>query len=316
MRPTLPLLLLAAAITSFSQIPTRSITTESPTGDHSAYDSTHNFVGADVDQYRGQTLYVKGMDARMRPQGYESFYSRIPENAADLHAVYKHGEGAGRINTKYEALADRYFKVEDVIRGSVSASRAYAADIVYLKLAASDKRETVYFAYDPRHEGRFPFLVQGYFEKLKRALVGTVYLLRQPKGINRVGVTNPKIHAGDTLTCASFFVEDKSFSLVASFKRADGEEILVDPQRIVDATWLLPTATAARYVTAFGLARFGRILGGQVERGMTKEMCEAAWGKPQNVNRIVYQKGQMEQWVYPNGRYLYFENDSLSTVQE
>jgi hypothetical protein len=256
------------------------------------------------------------MDARMRLEGYESFYSRIPENAADLHAVYKHGEGAGRINTRYEALADRYFKVEDVVRGTVGASRAYASDIAYLKLAAGNKRETIYFAYDPKHEARFPFLVQGYFEKLKRTLVGTAYLLRQPKGINRIGVTNPKVRPGDTLTCASLFVEDKSFALVASFKRADGEELLVDPQRIADATWLLPTAAAARYVTAFGPARFSRILGGQVERGMTKEMCEAAWGKPQNVNRIVYQKGQMEQWVYPDGRYLYFENDSLSTVQE
>jgi hypothetical protein len=46
-----------------------------------------------------------------------------------------------------------------------------------------------------------------------------------------------------------------------------------------------------------------------------QEVLDSNWGKPLHVNRTVRASGTSEQWVYGIGRYLYFENGLLTTVQ-
>lgn len=53
----------------------------------------------------------------------------------------------------------------------------------------------------------------------------------------------------------------------------------------------------------------------KVKIGMTKEEVLSRWGKPQDVNRTITEYSTMEQWVYPNYNYLYFENGILTTIQ-
>lgn len=57
------------------------------------------------------------------------------------------------------------------------------------------------------------------------------------------------------------------------------------------------------------------ILAGKVRIGMTREMCRAAWGSPDDINRSSGSWGVHEQWVYGLGSYLYFENGILSSIQ-
>jgi len=50
--------------------------------------------------------------------------------------------------------------------------------------------------------------------------------------------------------------------------------------------------------------------------GMTEQMCKLSWGKPQKVNRTTGSWGTKEQWVYGDfGPYLYFDNGTLTTIQ-
>ena len=53
----------------------------------------------------------------------------------------------------------------------------------------------------------------------------------------------------------------------------------------------------------------------KISIGMTKEMCRDSWGKPNSINRTTNSYGTSEQWVYSRGRYLYFDNEKLTTVQ-
>lgn len=60
---------------------------------------------------------------------------------------------------------------------------------------------------------------------------------------------------------------------------------------------------------------YGKIIGkNKVIIGMTKQMCEDAWGKPDTVNQTTTTYGTNEQWVYDYS-YLYFENGKLTTIQ-
>lgn len=39
------------------------------------------------------------------------------------------------------------------------------------------------------------------------------------------------------------------------------------------------------------------------------------WGRPKSINSTITARGQTEQWVYGNGRYLYFTNGKLTAIQ-
>ena len=54
----------------------------------------------------------------------------------------------------------------------------------------------------------------------------------------------------------------------------------------------------------------------KIQIGMTKEMVEDSWGKPNDINRTVGSWGVHEQWIYDSGRYLYFENGKLTSWQD
>lgn len=68
------------------------------------------------------------------------------------------------------------------------------------------------------------------------------------------------------------------------------------------------------------LAKYGEyygnlILQGKIVIGMTKRQCIDAIGNPTRINRTTTALTIYEQWVY-SGRYLYFENDKLVTIQD
>lgn len=298
------------------QIPIRAITPDAQLA-HDTFDSTRNFLGPDVDLYRGQTLYVAGLSTRVRPSGYEGFYSRLPERSTDLRAVYERGAEENRANTRYDALAFRYFKVVDVVRSSLAAEPTYQRDIIYLKLVEKgDKPETLYFRYEPRLPHKFPFIVQGYFEKLKQRYVGRQYIVRRVAGLNSLDLPPPPVSIGDTVACKSLFVEDRTFGIAASLKARSQHEIIAEPERLANPLYLYPLEEAAKIAKAYGDEVARDVVRGNVAAGMSADMCRAAWGTPQHVNRIVHRQGAMEQWVYPDGRMLYLENDKLTTFQD
>ena len=65
----------------------------------------------------------------------------------------------------------------------------------------------------------------------------------------------------------------------------------------------------------YGKATAELILEGKVRIGMTREMCREAWGSPEDINRSSGSWGVHEQWVYGMSSYLYFENGTLTSIQ-
>ena len=68
------------------------------------------------------------------------------------------------------------------------------------------------------------------------------------------------------------------------------------------------------------LARYGEYYGNLILQrkiiiGMTKQQCIDAIGNPKRINRTITASTIYEQWVY-SGRYLYFENGKLVTIQD
>lgn len=50
--------------------------------------------------------------------------------------------------------------------------------------------------------------------------------------------------------------------------------------------------------------------------GMTADQVEqSSWGRPAKINRTTTVRGVREQWVYPSGGYLYFDDGVLTAIQ-
>jgi len=69
------------------------------------------------------------------------------------------------------------------------------------------------------------------------------------------------------------------------------------------------------------IKKFGPKLGlliaqGKVQIGMTKEMCEVAWGKPILINKTTSEHGTSETWHFGFIKTLYFNNDILKRIDE
>ncbi len=69
-------------------------------------------------------------------------------------------------------------------------------------------------------------------------------------------------------------------------------------------------------INKYGLKMANLISAGYIKIGMTKEMAKYSWGEPNKINRTVFATHSHEQWVYPDGHYLYFDNGILTAWQD
>lgn len=53
----------------------------------------------------------------------------------------------------------------------------------------------------------------------------------------------------------------------------------------------------------------------KIRLGMTREQVLLSWGKPKDVNTTVTLYGTKEEWIYDKKKYLYFEDNKLTTFQ-
>jgi hypothetical protein len=53
---------------------------------------------------------------------------------------------------------------------------------------------------------------------------------------------------------------------------------------------------------------------GKVRVGMTADQCRMAWGEPDRISRTVTAHKTHEQWVYPSGNRLYFDDKVLKSI--
>mgnify|MGYP000011740977 FL=1 len=59
-----------------------------------------------------------------------------------------------------------------------------------------------------------------------------------------------------------------------------------------------------------------KIIDRKIWIGMTDEMTRESLGRPKDINRSTYSFGVHEQWIYPNNKYLYFEEGILKSWQD
>lgn len=69
-------------------------------------------------------------------------------------------------------------------------------------------------------------------------------------------------------------------------------------------------------INKFGNELAETILQGNVQIGMTREMCEFAWGKPYDKDITIVKNRTVEYWKYTWKKSLYFDNNILVRIDK
>lgn len=308
---TICILLLLSSI-SFAQITTTKVAEKKLEIITAPYDSTLNFLGKDVYKYIGQELYLKGLSEDLRKYEYDGFYLDYTKDDWLPSNRYK----PGNIYSKYDELAEKYFKVLAVHKHPSASEYEIYKDTYYLELEEKESGDKVYFEYSSRFEHAFPFIVVGFFEKQKKFVVGHEFVFR-----NIWFEESTDIETGNEITiipgqkwkCIDLTIEEEYYSLSGLLENPLGEIATTRYEWLFgeDLKSLLKgqiytSLEAEMYEKKFGKDKWLKILDGQVEIGFTEEMVRLSLLTPKEINKT----SNGEQWVYED-KNLYFENGVL-----
>ena len=304
---------------TYGQITTTKVAPKVEQGKIVQYDSLQNYLGKDVYKYVGQEIYLKGKSEGLRKFGYKDFYIdyKVPF-IIDKDNVYKCCDG---YSSKYDDLVGKYFKVLEVIKHPKAHEDELYASVCFLKLEEKETKNVVFFQYSLQFETAFPFIVVGYFEKLKKTEIGREFILRGRNWISsdvmtemNTGLPVSNFVAGAKWRCVDITIEEKYYSLSLVIANEKGEQIPLGIDNTKVNNWVFEYRDAENFRKKFGNENWKIILDGKVKIGMTKEMCELSWGEPKAINETISAGSKSEQWVYGKN-YLYFENGLLKTIQ-
>lgn len=296
---------------SYGQITTTKVVEKNDKISTELYDSLQNFLGTEVSKYLGQEFYLKGKAEGLRKYGYDGFYVDYNKSKFD-NGVYKCCDS---YNSKYDELNGKYFKVLEIIKHPKASESEYLyGKKSYLKLEEKVSKDIVYFEYDSQFEHSFPFIVVGFFEKVKKIVVGQNFVVA-----NNVFESSTDILTGDSIIntpnqrweCTDLTIEEKYYTLSLVVKNPHGQSTTISYDSIFgkfNKGKFYSEKDANEYEQKFGKTNWLKILDGKVVIGFTEEMVLLSWGEPDKINRASYG----DQWVY-DGEYLYFENGKMKS---
>lgn len=286
-----------------AQITTTKVTPQTETP-KVQYDSTKNYLGENVFGYLNQELFLPHKYKDLRKYGWEGFSDDYPtESSWDRY--------------DYDDLVDRYYFVTKIDK----AKYGYGEYIFTLK--EKEKGDTYYFEYSTTYEHKFPFITVSYFNYLKNVYVNNEYIVRGKTGLKDGPVTdinNGKIvdfSNGSEWKCIDLTLDSEYYALCLKLKNNKNENVLMSAENLEDRPdWIILKSKAEHFKQTYGDELWQTALDGKAKIGMTKELCEFAWGKPSKINKTLVSGSAQEQWVYGDGsNYLYFENGILTAIQ-
>ncbi|MBB6327124.1 hypothetical protein FHS59_002752 [Algoriphagus iocasae] len=263
------------------------------------YDSLKNFLGYDYQKYLGQDLYVLPKNEKLRIYGYSDFKIIVNNNFQTYNP-----ENSFSSRTKYDSIAGQYFTVIKTSGEPDDFTRDK-----YLILNSRKNGQTLYFLYDPKYESSFPFLVVGYFEKLKKTYSQKNWFVNYANDESFDLSTGNKLSiAKGSYYCEDVTIDSENFKVSLLLLTPQGNKFLY---QLYDTglypVTILPKTDAEKYKRKFGSDNWQSILDRKLKIGFTEEMVKMSWGEPLEINR----SSNHDQWVYRN-QYLYFENGLLT----
>ncbi len=285
------------------------------------YDSLDRFNNKNYKNQIGQTLYLTSWDRKyFSEMFFEDFagtrkYQYVERNGVIFHPDYD------RLVGKFYSV-NRLFDEDELGKGNAC----------FELIMQEEPHDTIYYRFrvvGPRDDGGFVNV--GYAIKQKSIYKDTQLVFNDP-WLDRLenqetGERMKGVPLGTRLVCTDVLLS-KERGIVYLLCNPDY------PPLFTTAIWGLDTLESyladqkkkadeekaqkqkeAEIIRKYGKAALEQMKSGIVKIGWTTDMCKEAWGKPTDINVTTTQYGTTTQWVYGSGRYLYFENGKLVSIQ-
>lgn len=280
------------------------------------YDSLSNINEANIRSLKGQTIFVKGTPDS-KEDGFRNLFFEEKGFKSQFFEkrVYKQVEKNGLKYTPYNLLEGKYLVIEDIY------IQKYPRDneIYEYSLLLKNEEDSLYCYLSGRDPAMSNFIILGYYEKLKEKYVGKTFKATGKNVFTKFGTDEHiQIAPGTILKCVDITITLAEYvaihavlenSSIGKIKTYFGNEGL--PRYVIDINYF------NKLVKKYGTQYANLIIAKQVKVGMTKQMVLESWGQPyEGINETTGSFGVHEQWCYGNGKYLYFENGKLTTIQD
>jgi len=312
------------------------------------YDGKESINKTNFLSHIGQTLYLMESKFAKESGGYSNFFTK-PSFDMTKRVTYKSVRNKRYTSltcSDYQYMQGRYFYVDDIImHPNQSDNRLKTRG--YLQLKDKESGDLLYFWFDSNRNDLplncfSDFLTVEYFEKLKEMYLEKEFVyIYKGSGIypERAGIRNiidgserGDIRLGTILRCVDVSLNESMDkpSILAIMENSEyGKSFVwIDDIVITDVSYrkFQPFEEYQKeledskrleeaLINVHGKEIADLILRKNVKLGFTTEMCILSWGYPDKINKTTGSYGVHEQWVYGNGRYLYFENGILTTIQ-
>ncbi|MBO2523251.1 MAG: hypothetical protein CW336_05245 [Bacteroidetes bacterium] len=279
----------------------------------------------DIRSLVGQTLFLKPTQKAIG----NGYYTTVLKTGITTNANVYMPDHTYSCFTSLDA-AGKYFNVIDYLeirKNSKSIDK-------FFKMVETQSFDTVYLSVDYIKFTRLcDFLIVGNYIKCKQLYIGKdfvfkdfsrivapIFALSNGQKIETAIPVNTEFHCTDVS-----FIENEYYDMVCVLHNEEYGDIY-----IIEYAFKNQFQPKDEYLEVLNkekqrkkqiIAKYGQhngqlILNKKVELGFTKEMCIESWGKPYDINTTRGLWGVSEQWCYSDGRYLYFENEILTSVQE
>lgn len=306
------------------------------------YDSLSNFnLNLDIiaQEYKSQDEVMNNISGQFKQYiGQKIYILPLTEKKISFNKKWGSSEVKNdKLRGKYYTIEDFEYKIEKSYTGKCKL------DKVIFKLKGDDGKkcnwEVAYYSLDEA-------LLVGYYEKLKATSVGNTFVYTgRAKGKGSQFIVEPlldhsavdlktkqnfNLQVGEEWLCTDMqLVDDEiTMQLYAILSNSEGKEI----KARIENRFLTKGEMNACFFSCFmdkkgfiawkGLLekKYGveyslLITAKKVQIGMSDEMCLEAWGEPVSKNRTILNGKETEQWVYKSNSFLYFDNGTLTAIQ-
>ena len=271
---------------------------------------------------------------------YYSMPQKIYRDYSSLFSPVK--DDTGRQHTFYSELAGHVFNVV-----GIDSVAFFNKNVYFLKVNKVNTTDTLYLSLGEVNDymgmkapefilSQDELMVVGYFEKIKKNMIGKKYVLHNSKNIKYSSPDNPAIFdisgkaVGNlsyempiTITDVSYYSsgEKPQICYILSSDTFQNAIILSEDLKYTLYEYELYEADKkkAKEWQASIYAKYPKsiandILDHIIRVGFTESMVIDAWGETDRINTYVNFHGKREQWVYDDGSYVYFSGGKVSSI--
>lgn len=214
---------------------------------------------------------------------------------------------------KGKMLKNKTFIVKDIAFDAESLTN------VYLKLVQPNSRDTIYYKYPTKHERHlFSFVIDSYLKKLRQTYKDREFTVRGDKYALTVTDIRRKnkltLHQGEVFHCLDVVVKDGKFQMLMRTEKGRKFYMPEDYELgdMLSFNKYLSTEKIEKYRDTYP-TYYKAILQKELIKGMTMDMVEQSWGKPERSVKTNFD-GSDQQWFYMGNIYIIFKNNILHRV--